>query len=123
MKSTCSVWRHYVDIEDSYSSLRKIIDFYAERQDKLQPLAGPGHWNNPDMLLIGNYGLNLKQSKTQMAIWAILAAPLIMATDLREMRDELREVLLNKAVIAVNQDSLGIQGRRISDIDGIEVVI
>lgn len=64
-------------------------------------------------LLIGNYGLSLDQSKTQMAVWAILAAPLLMSMDCRAVRPEFRIILQNKEIIAVNQDKLGIQGRRV----------
>jgi Alpha galactosidase A len=64
-------------------------------------------------LIIGNFGLSYEQSKTQMAIWAILAAPLLMSVDLRTMRPEYKAILQNRGVIAVDQDPLGIQGRRI----------
>lgn len=72
-------------------------------------------------LLIGNYGLTIDQSKTQMAIWAILAAPLLMSTDLKNIRPEFREILNNQAVIDVNQDKLGIQGTRLRVERKIEV--
>lgn len=72
-------------------------------------------------LLIGNYGLTIDQSQTQMAIWAILAAPLLMSVDLANIRPEFAEILLNKAVIDVNQDELGIQGKRIRLERNIEV--
>lgn len=64
-------------------------------------------------LIIGNFGLSYEQSKTQMAIWAILAAPLLMSVDLRTIRPEYKAILQNKKIIAVDQDALGIQGRRI----------
>lgn len=64
-------------------------------------------------LLIGNYGLSVDQAKAQMAIWAILAAPLLISTDLQAIEPQFKEILLNKKIIAVNQDRLGIQGRRI----------
>uniref|UniRef100_T1GT70 Alpha-galactosidase n=1 Tax=Megaselia scalaris TaxID=36166 RepID=T1GT70_MEGSC len=83
LKRFCNLWRNWGDIDDSYQSLREIMDYFAKNQDRIQPHAGPGHWNDPDMLLLGNYGLSYDQSKTQMAIWAILAAPLLMSTDLR----------------------------------------
>lgn len=73
-----------------------------------------------DMLLIGNGGLNVEEAKTQMAIWSIMASPLIMGNDLRNISAEFREILLNKEVIAVNQDSLGIPGLRL--VDGNEQV-
>ncbi|MDK2413456.1 hypothetical protein QHH03_30670, partial [Aphanizomenon sp. 202] len=83
--------------------------------------AGPGHWNDPDMLIIGNYGLSYEQSKAQMAMWAIFAAPLIMSNDLRSIDAKYEAILQNEDVIAVNQDPLGIQGRRISKANGIEM--
>lgn len=85
--------------------------------------SGPGSWNDPDMLLIGNFGLSVEQSKTQMAIWSILAAPLLMSTDLKHIRPELSKILLNRQIISVNQDVLGIQGRRIRYENNIEVEI
>lgn len=72
-------------------------------------------------LLIGNYGLTIDQSKSQMAIWAILAAPLLMSVDLKNIRPEFREILINQQVIAVNQDVLGIQGTRVRFERSIEV--
>merc|ERR1719187_55691 len=119
--SSCNLWRNHVDIQDSWESVQSIIDYFGDNQDDLVPLAGPGHWNDPDMLIIGNFGLSYEQSKSQMAIWAILAAPLLMSVDLRTIRPEYKAILLNRAVIAVNQDPLGIQGRRIYKDKGIEI--
>lgn len=68
-------------------------------------------------LIIGNFGLSYEQSKTQMAIWAILAAPLLMSVDLRTIRPEYKAILQNKKIIAVDQDPLGIQGRRIYKVN------
>ena len=64
-------------------------------------------------LIVGNFGLSYEQSKTQMAMWAIFAAPLLMSVDLRTIRPEYKAILINKKIISVNQDRLGIQGRRI----------
>lgn len=64
-------------------------------------------------LIVGNFGLSFEQSKTQFALWAILAAPLLMSVDLRTIRPEYKAILQNKKIIAVDQDRLGIQGRRI----------
>lgn len=113
LKRHCNLWRNWGDIQDSWESLTEITEYFAENATRIAKHAGPGHWNDPDMLLIGNYGLSIDQSKSQMAIWAILAAPLLMSTDLKNIRPEFREILLNKNVIAVNQDPLGIQGTRI----------
>lgn len=76
--------------------MKTIVQYFAENQDRIAPNAAPGHWNDPDMLLIGNFGLSLEQSQAQMALWAILAAPLLMSTDLNEIRPEFREILLNR---------------------------
>jgi hypothetical protein len=74
--------------------------------------AGPGRFNDPDMLLIGNPGLSVSEQRAQMSLWAIFAAPLLISVDLRHMPQESREILLNSEVIAVNQDHLGLQGWR-----------
>ncbi|XP_059479744.1 alpha-N-acetylgalactosaminidase-like [Neocloeon triangulifer] len=117
----CNLWRNYDDIQDSYASLRHILDYFGQKQDDMGPFAGPGHWNDPDMLLIGNYGLSLDQSKLQMALWAILAAPLFMSTDLRTIRPEHKEILQNTRIIAIDQDPLGIQGRIVYNVSKIEI--
>lgn len=109
----CNQWRNYDDIEDSWQSVLSIVDWFFGNQDQLQPVAGPGHWNDPDMLIIGNFGLSPEQSRSQMALWAIMAAPLIMSNDLRTLNSDARNVLQNKAIIAISQDVLGIQGRRL----------
>jgi alpha-N-acetylgalactosaminidase len=67
-------------------------------------------------LIIGNYGLSYDQSKVQMAIWAVLAAPLLLSTELRDVKPEFKAILQNKAILAVNQDTLGIQGRRVNNV-------
>lgn len=96
MKEFCNLWRNWDDIEDSWESVQQIIQYFAANQSRIQPQAGPGHWNDPDMLIIGNYGLSVDQSKSQMAIWAILAAPLIMSNDLSAVRSEFKEILQNR---------------------------
>ncbi|XP_048473288.1 alpha-N-acetylgalactosaminidase [Rhincodon typus] len=107
----CNLWRNYADIDDSWESVRGIINWYSSHQDVLQPAAGPGKWNDPDMLIIGNFGLSYEQSKSQMALWAILAAPLFMSNDLRAISLKASSILQNKLLIRINQDPLGVQGR------------
>ncbi|XP_028671159.1 alpha-N-acetylgalactosaminidase isoform X2 [Erpetoichthys calabaricus] len=120
----CNLWRNYDDIEDSWGSVLSIVDWFFNNQDVLQPAAGPGKWNDPDMLIIGNFGLSLEESKSQMALWAILAAPLFMSNDLRTLSDEARAILQNKMLISIDQDPLGIQGRRvIKEKSNIEVYL
>ncbi|XP_030301714.1 alpha-N-acetylgalactosaminidase [Calypte anna] len=109
----CNLWRNYNDIEDSWDSVLSILDWFSTNQDELQPAAGPGHWNDPDMLIIGNFGLSYEQSRSQMALWTVMAAPLLMSTDLRTISPSAKEILQNRLMIQINQDPLGIQGRRI----------
>nr|XP_006011127.2 PREDICTED: alpha-N-acetylgalactosaminidase-like [Latimeria chalumnae] len=109
----CNLWRNFDDIDDSWDSVLGILDWYSTNQEILQPAAGPGHWNDPDMLIIGDFGLSYEQSRAQMALWAILAAPLFMSNDLRTISKEAKEILQNKLLIQINQDPLGIQGKRV----------
>ncbi|XP_031564497.1 alpha-N-acetylgalactosaminidase-like [Actinia tenebrosa] len=108
----CNTWRNYDDVQDSWDSILHILDYFAANQDTFIAAAGPGHWNDPDMLVLGNFGLSDDQSRAQMALWSILAAPLIMSTDLRNIADRHKEILQNKEVIAVDQDKMGKMGRR-----------
>ncbi|XP_034476454.1 alpha-N-acetylgalactosaminidase [Drosophila innubila] len=121
LKEHCNLWRNWDDIDDSLESVMQIIDYFGKNQDRIQPHGGPGHWNDPDMLILGNYGLSYDQSKLQMAIWAVLAAPLIMSNDLAKVEPRIKNILQNRDVIAVNQDPLGIQGRRVLIKNDIEV--
>ncbi|KAM3860998.1 alpha-N-acetylgalactosaminidase [Diretmus argenteus] len=118
----CNLWRNYGDIEDSWGSVLQIADWFFDNQEILAPAAGPGKWNDPDMLVVGDFGLSMEQSRSQMALWAIMAAPLFMSNDLRTISSGARAILQNKMVIRINQDPLGIQGRRIlKEKSGIEV--
>jgi len=110
----CNLWRNYGDIQDSFQSVVNIFNWYGNMQDDLIPAAGKGHWNDPDMLIIGNFGLSYEQSKLQFALWAIMASPLLMSNDLRDIDARSRDILLNTEIIAVNQDKLGKQGKRIA---------
>jgi alpha-galactosidase len=90
-------------------------------QNELAPFAAPGHWNDPDMLEVGNGGMTDAEYKMHMSLWAILAAPLLAGNDLRDMSAATRDILLNREVIAVNQDKLGKQGQRISQTGEQEI--
>ncbi|MEV6878744.1 ricin-type beta-trefoil lectin domain protein [Amycolatopsis sp. NPDC051128] len=92
--------------------------------DVTAPLAaqsGPGHWNDPDMLVVGRPGLSLTESRTHFALWALMAAPLMAGNDIRTMSTDISAVLRNPRLIAVNQDSLGAGGRRVRDDGDAEV--
>ncbi|KAF2882127.1 hypothetical protein ILUMI_24049 [Ignelater luminosus] len=109
--------------KDTWSNVTNILRWFSKNQNRIAAYAGPGHWNDPDMLIIGNYALSYEQSKAQMAIWAILAAPLIMSNDLRNIEPKFKEILLNKDIIAINQDPLGIQGLLVKTVKNIDIWI
>ena len=104
-----NLWRTTGDIRDAWDSMTRI----GFNQNDLAPYAKPGHWNDPDMLEIGNGAMTNDEYKTHMSLWAILAAPLLAGNDLRSMSPEIMAILTNKDVIAVNQDKLGKQGQRV----------
>jgi len=110
---TGNSWRTTMDISDSWPSMLSII----EANDKLAKYAHPGAWNDPDMLEVGNGGMTYDQYRAHMSLWAISKAPLIIGCDMRNISAETREILLNKEVIAINQDRLGYQGRRVVTTD------
>ncbi|XP_033631503.1 alpha-N-acetylgalactosaminidase-like isoform X2 [Asterias rubens] len=107
----CNTWRAYMDIHETWSSVLSIIDYFILSQDAMIPVSRPGSFNDPDMLVVGDNGLTVNQSQAHFAMWSILAAPLLMANDLRNISTQSREILLNKEVIAVNQDPLGAMGK------------
>ncbi|HET9003870.1 MAG TPA: glycoside hydrolase family 27 protein [Gemmatimonadaceae bacterium] len=125
--SVGQLWRTTGDIGASFAadidrgnwkqlSVLSIIDL----QPPLRRYAGPGHWNDPDMLEVGN-GLTPAEDRAHFAMWSMLAAPLIAGNDLRSMPPAVAAVLMNRDVIAVNQDSLGIEGFRYSASDSVEI--
>jgi alpha-galactosidase len=115
--STGNLWRTTEDISDHYDRMSEI----GFSQDGLEKFAGPGHWNDPDMLEIGNGGMNADEYRTHMTLWALLAAPLLAGNDLRDMTEETKEFLMNREVIAVDQDPKGVQGHRIWDEGPLEI--
>ncbi|KAG0431676.1 hypothetical protein HPB47_021557 [Ixodes persulcatus] len=119
--ATCNLWRNYADITYAWNQIYSTVEFQARHQDILTKVSGPGAWTDPDMVVIGNYGLDVALQRTHMAFWAIMASPLLMSNDLRHISEESKAILLNKHVIAVNQDKLGIMGKRISKVKGIDM--
>ncbi|KAJ8717375.1 hypothetical protein PYW08_005774 [Mythimna loreyi] len=115
----CNIWRNYGDIENNWGSVLNIMNWFGSNQDEFAQIAGPGNFNDPDMLVIGNSGLSVDQARVQMAVWSVLAAPLIMSVEVSSMEPEFKEILLNKDVIAVDQDPMGKQGLRVwTGLDG-----
>jgi alpha-galactosidase len=112
-----NLWRTGGDIQPNWQSMA-LIGF---SQAGLAKYAGPGHWNDPDMLEVGNGTLSLEENRTHLSLWAMLAAPLLAGNDLPHMKPEIQAILTNRDVIAVDQDHRGKQGDR-AYIDGeIEV--
>jgi alpha-galactosidase len=113
-----NLWRTTGDIRDQWESMSKIG---FDQQQGLAKYAGPGHWNDPDMLEIGNGKMTDAEYRTHMSLWAMLAAPLLAGNDIRTMSDETKAILLNADVIAVDQDKLGAEGTRISKEGTLEI--
>lgn len=120
-----NLWRTTPDIQDMWEGKRDWgglgVTNLLDLQVGLETYAGPGHWNDPDMLEVGNSGLNNVENRSHFSLWALLAAPLMAGNDVRSMSAEVREILTNKEVIAVNQDVLGQQGRRVRKDGDLEV--
>ena len=112
-----SMWRTTGDISDSYARMSKI----GFSQAGLAGFAGAGHWNDPDMLEIGNGKMSEDEYRTHMSLWAILAAPLLAGNDLSKMGEADRRILTNKEAIAIDQDALGKQGDRLYQNGDLEV--
>jgi alpha-galactosidase len=104
-----NAWRTTGDISDNYERMTDI----GFRQAGLAKFAGPGHWNDPDMLEVGNGKMNAEEYRTHMSLWALLAAPLLAGNDLSTMKPETIAMLTNREVIAIDQDRLGKQADRV----------
>jgi alpha-galactosidase len=109
-----NLWRTTGDISDTWDSMARI----GFGQDEHGPFAKPGHWNDPDMLEVGNGGMSDDEYRTHMSLWALLSAPLLAGNDLRRMTPETVNILTNPNVIAIDQDPLGRQARRVLGASG-----
>ncbi|HTB96132.1 MAG TPA: glycoside hydrolase family 27 protein [Terracidiphilus sp.] len=103
-----NLWRSTGDISPDWDRIYTIL----EQQDGLAKYAGPGHWNDPDMLEVGNGKLSLAENRAHFSMWAMVASPLLAGNDLPNMKPEIKEILTNRDVIAIDQDKLGKQGYR-----------
>jgi alpha-galactosidase len=115
-----NLWRTTRDIEPNYNS---IVALGFVENNGLERFAGPGHWNDPDMLEVGNGQLTLDENRLHMSQWALLAAPLLAGNDLSNTKPEILSILSNREVIAINQDPLGMQGHRVWRTGPIDVWI
>ncbi len=116
-KTGANLWRTTGDIKDNYARMIAI----ASAQSGLEQYAGPGHWNDPDMLEVGNGGMTDNEYRMHMTMWCLLAAPLLLGNDLTHMTPATLAILANPEVIAVDQDSLGAQARRVLQVGPVEV--
>ena len=120
-----NMWRSTGDIQDCWdcrkpwggNGVLQIIDLV----DPTYSYAGPGHWNDPDMLEVGNGGMTTEEYRSHFSLWALLAAPLLAGNDIAKMSPDTKSILLNKEVIAIDQDPMGIQGHRIKKDGDLEV--
>ena len=125
-----NLWRTSDDIQDRWEGRQKwgdgnccsngVLDI-VEQENGLESYAGPGHWNDPDMLEVGNGGMTTIEYTSHFSLWAMLAAPLMAGNDLQHMTPEIKNILTNKEVIAIDQDPLGRQGRRVRKDGNLEV--
>jgi alpha-galactosidase len=120
-----NLWRTTGDITDKWDTGEKSDNIgmlqILDLQDGLESYGGPGHWNDPDMLEVGNGGMTATEYRSHFSLWCLLAAPLMAGNDIRSMNDETRDILTNKEVIAVDQDPMGRQGRRLKRTGNTEV--
>lgn len=110
-------WRTTADIQDNWENMRS----RALQNEVYADYARPGGWNDPDMLEIGNGGMTKDEYMTHFSLWAISKAPLLIGCDVRDMSNDTKEILFNKEVIDINQDSLGIQAKRVRTQGELEV--
>lgn len=111
------LWRTTGDIDASYNGTSKWTKGWKGRLDEnvgLAQYAGPGHWNDPDMLEVGNGSLTFAESRAHFSFWCLLAAPLIAGNDIRSMSPEIHDILIDRQAIAIDQDPLGKEGFRVS---------
>jgi alpha-galactosidase len=119
-----NLWRTTGDISDCWDCTNKWTSGWLRNLDSqaaLAAYAGPGHWNDPDMLEVGNGGMSISEYQAHFSLWCIVAAPLIAGNDLIDMSPEIKWILTSKELIAVDQDPLGKQGVRLSAKGGGEV--
>lgn len=124
MPATGNLWRTTGDIVDKWDNgnewMKGIINA-IDGNAQYAKSAAPGAWNDPDMLEIGNGKCTAEEYRTQMSMWSMMAAPLIAGNDIRTMSQTTKDILLNKEVIAVDQDTAGVQGSRVKSSNGLEI--
>ena len=124
-KGIGAMWRTTSDIQDCFDCIRNWGGMgwihILEKNVNLAPYAGPGHWNDPDMLEVGNKALTPTECRSHFAMWCMLAAPLITGNNISTMNDAIKDILTAPEIIAIDQDPLGVQGTRIRSNSGLQV--
>ncbi|TNJ46046.1 glycoside hydrolase family 27 protein [Tamlana fucoidanivorans] len=114
-----TMWRTTNDINPTWGKIMQILD----SQEGLATLSGPDSFNDPDMLEVGNGKLTLSENRSHFSLWCILTAPLMLGSDVRNIPDEILEIITNKELIDINQDKLCKQAEKIYDENGIEIFL
>src|SRR6201996_214320 len=123
--SVGNMWRATADIQDCWdckktwggNGVTQILD----QMNGIESYAGPGHWNDPDMLEVGNGGMTTEEYRAHFSMWAMFSAPLLAGNDISNMTADTKGILLNKEVIAIDQDALGQQGHRVKKMGDLEI--
>ena len=128
-KNVGNLWRTTGDIWDSFDKTDKAhswahpVTDIVDLNEPLWPYAAPGHRNDADMLEVGNGGMTATEYRSHFSLWAMMASPLMAGNDVAHMDGSTRSILLNKEVIAVDQDPFGSQGHRVRKDGGSEIWI
>lgn len=120
-----NLWRATPDIQDCWDCKRNWggggVTQILDLMDGIETYSGPGHWNDPDMLEVGNGGMTDVEYRTHFSMWAMFSAPLLAGNDIGNMSPQTKEILLNKEVIAIDQDTMGQQARRVKRTGDTEI--
>ena len=120
-----NMWRATGDIQDCWSCKKDWgglgVTHILDLMDGIESYSGPGHWNDADMLEVGNGGMTTAEYRAHFSLWAIFSAPLLAGNDIANMSADTKDILLNREVIAIDQDVLGVQGRRVKKMGDLEV--
>jgi alpha-galactosidase len=115
--SVANSWRTTGDISPNWNSITNILD----ANDNWHSYAGPGGWNDPDMLEVGNGDLTIAEQRSHFTLWALIKSPLLLGNDLQSITEETLEIITNTEIIALNQDPIGVQGYKRTSLNGLEV--
>ncbi len=118
-RTTGDIYNCFEGQKDMHSWKANCVMHIVDLNEPLRKYAGPGHWNDPDMLEVGN-GMSVAEDRIHFSLWCMMASPLISGNDIRKMNADTKAILTNKDAIAINQDALGIQGWRYSSKDSLE---